>query len=183
MRSVSILLPRLVLRDFTDTDRAAFLAYQNDPRYRALYDLPADAARASALFDSFLGRQTEEPRNNLQLGIFDRRADRLLGTVGLRRRDERTAVLGIELAPSEWGRFRLAIDSVAAVADYGFGEWRLDMIIGETASGNRRVEKLARWFGAEIVARRTGAEWMQVRGWEEVDWRLRRDDWLKRFVR
>jgi hypothetical protein len=31
--------------------------------------------------------------------------------------------------------------------------------VGDTASGNNRVEKLARWFGADIVAQRPGPKW------------------------
>ena len=90
---------------------------------------------------------------------------------------ERTAILGIELAPSEWGRFRLAIDATAALLSYGFDLLDLDTIIGDTASGNRRIEKLARWFGAELVADREGPAWMQARGWREVDWSLDRHKW------
>ena len=54
----------------------------------------------------------------------------------------------------------------------------LRMIIGDTASGNERVAKLARWFGARIIDRQDGPKWMRARGWQEVDWALTRDDWL-----
>jgi ribosomal-protein-alanine N-acetyltransferase len=56
----------------------------------------------------------------------------------------------------------------------------LTTIVGDTASGNRRVEKLARWFGAEIVAEREGPAWMRARGWREVDWALQRPKWEQR---
>jgi ribosomal-protein-alanine N-acetyltransferase len=101
----------------------------------------------------------------------------MLGCGGLRNVDDDVAVLGIELAPSEWGRFRLALDASTALVQYGFETLNLTSIIGDTASGNRRVEKLARWFGAEIVARRTGPDWMQARGWQEVDWTITREAW------
>src|SRR5688500_19879783 len=41
------------------------------------------------------------------------------------------------------------------------------------------VERLARWFGADIIARRAGPEWMVTRGWQEVEWALARDEWTK----
>jgi hypothetical protein len=44
---------------------------------------------------------------------------------------------------------------------------------------NKRVEKLARWFGARVVAQRPGPAWMQVRGWQEVDWALGRTEWTE----
>jgi ribosomal-protein-alanine N-acetyltransferase len=168
---------RVLLRDFDEADRAAFVKYQTDPRYRQLYDLDDGTARPNELFDLFVRWQGETPRMNVQLGIFEATNDRLLGCGGLRRMDDAVAVLGLELAPSEWGRFRLALDASAALVQYGFETLELTAIIGQTASGNRRVEKLARWFGAEIVARRPGPDWMQARGWEEVDWAITRKAW------
>jgi ribosomal-protein-alanine N-acetyltransferase len=168
---VLIRTARFVLRDLAEPDRVAFVAYQTDSRYRRLYDL-GDAAgpRAHELFDLFVGWQREEPRQNFQLGIFERDAVRLCGCAGLRRagRDDGTAVLGIELAPDEWGRYRLAVEVAGALLGHGFRDLGLRAIVGDTASGNRRVERLARWFGADIVARRAGPEWMEARGWQEM---------------
>jgi [ribosomal protein S5]-alanine N-acetyltransferase len=180
MRPVLINLRRFLLRDFEEADRGAFVSYQMDPRYLRLYDFdPGDVQRSETLFDLFLAWQREEPRLNVQLGIFDRKDARLCGSAGVRKLDERVAILGIELAPSEWGRYRLALEVVSALLEYGFGTLGLETIVGESSSGNTRVEKLARWFGAEIVGRRAGPVWMQARGWQEVDWALRRADWEK----
>ena len=66
---------------------------------------------------------------------------------------------------------------IVALADYGFDTLGLGRIVGSTASGNRRVTKLANWFGAQIVASREGPAWMTARGWKEVDWALNREDW------
>ena len=85
---------------------------------------------------------------------------------------EGQAFFGIELAPDDWGRYRLAVEVAGALVRFGFRELGLEAILGSTASGNRRVERLARWFGAEIVARRAGSDWMTARGWAEVDWAL-----------
>jgi [ribosomal protein S5]-alanine N-acetyltransferase len=171
---------RFVLRDLERTDLAAFLSYQTDPRYRQLYDLDETyAERASALFGLFLSWQHEEPRPNYQLGIFEGAMGRLCGCAGLRRQGagEGRASLGIELAPDDWGRYRLAVEVADALVGFGFRELGLKVILGSTASGNRRVERLARWFGAEIVARRAGSDWMTARGWVEVDWALTLSRW------
>lgn len=77
------------------------------------------------------------------------------------------------------GRYRLAIEVATALVEHGFRTLGLHTILGGAASGNRRVERLARWFGASIVARRPGPDWMAARGWSEVDWALRREDWLR----
>jgi RimJ/RimL family protein N-acetyltransferase len=177
MQDLPITFRRIVLRNFIEADRAAFIGYQTDPRYLQLYDFRRETGRPSKLFDLFLQWQREQPRMNIQLAICEAKSGRLLGCGGLRKVDNDVAVLGIELAPSEWGRFRLALDASQALVQYGFETLALGAIIGDTASGNRRVEKLARWFGAEIVARRTGPGWMQARGWQEVDWAINRENW------
>ena len=171
---------RFVLRDLERADLTAFLSYQTDPRYRRLYDLDeAYAERASELFRLFLSWQQEQPRRNYQLGIFERATGRLCGCAGLRRdgAGEGQAFLGIELAPDDWGRYRLAVEVAGALVGFGFRDLGLEAILGSTASGNRRVERLARWFGAEIVARRAGSDWMTARGWVEVDWALTVSRW------
>lgn len=177
---MQIATSRFVLRDFDPADRLAFLAYQMDPRYRRLYDLDEGYAEpASELFSSFLAWRDEEPRRNYQLGIFESRDGRLCGCAGLRvtRSNDRQAVLGIELAPDEWGRYRLALEVADALIKFGFHDLELDALIGSTASGNRRIERLARWFGADIAEKRTGPDWMKARGWVEVDWILSRFNW------
>jgi len=174
---------RFVLRDFDPADRSALVEYQMDPRYRRLYDLDERyAAQASELFSRFLSWRDEQPRRNYQLGIFQRSDGRLCGCAGLRmtRSNDRRAVLGIELAPDEWGRYRLALEVASALMKFGFRDLGLDTLIGSTASGNRRVERLARWFGAEIGEQRAGPDWMKARGWVEVDWILSRTHWERR---
>jgi [ribosomal protein S5]-alanine N-acetyltransferase len=92
---------------------------------------------------------------------------RLCVCVGLRERkeDHETAVLGIKLAPSDWGHYRIALGAATSLVEYGFENLHLRTICGNAASGNVRVEKLARWFGARIVSQREGPEWMRARGW------------------
>lgn len=172
---------RIVLRDFRFEDRSAFVEYQMDPRYRSLYDIDEDGTHACDLFEMFQGWQDEKPRRNLQLGIFDAVTNRLCGCAGLRidPAEQGAAVFGIELAPSEWGRFRIALDVTACLIELGFSRYGLERIVGDAASGNERVTKLARWFGAEITARRDGPDWMRVRGWQQVDWSLTRESWAR----
>lgn len=173
---------RVLLRDLTEADRAAFVRYQNDPAYLRLYDFDDEPDRPNKLFNQFLEWQRETPRNNIQLGVFDT-GGHLLGCGGLRKSNGKSAVLGIELAPKEWGRFRLAIDATAALLTYGFDVLKLETIVGDTASGNWRIERLARWFGAQLVAERAGPAWMEVRGWREVDWSLTQEDWQQTKAR
>jgi ribosomal-protein-alanine N-acetyltransferase len=171
---------RFLVCDFVETDRPAFLAYQTDPRYRRLYDLDESYFdKASGLFSRFLAWQRETPRKNYQLGIFEHGTRRLCGCAGLRKQGsgENEAVLGIELTPDDWGRYRLALDVASALIEFGFRDLCLDRIVGSTGSGNKRVERLAQWLGASIMTERQGADWIKVKGWVEVDWVLPRDRW------
>jgi ribosomal-protein-alanine N-acetyltransferase len=178
MAHVSIELPRFLLRDSEETDRGTFVSHQRDPRGVALYSLdPGDARRAENLFDPFRKWRRERPRSDFQLGMFDRRTAGLCGRAGLRGADGDEAVLGIKLAPNGWGRFGPALDATAALLGFGFERLRLCRVVGSTASGNRRVEKLARRFGARPIAQREGPEWTRARGWREVDWALNREEW------
>lgn len=174
---------RALLCELTEADRAAFVAYQSDPRYRSLYDFDEAKERPNRLFDQFLDWQREQPRRNYQFAIFEVSSGRLIGCGGLRKANDRSAVFGIELAPAVWGRFRIAIDAVDALLEYGFDTLGLATIYGDTASGNRRIEKLALLFGAELVEQREGPEWMKARGWYQVDWLLNKDRRLPANVR
>jgi [ribosomal protein S5]-alanine N-acetyltransferase len=172
--------PRFVLRDFSEADRQSFIDYQMDPRYQTLYDwVDTDPGRANTLFDLFSAWRQQNPRQNFQIGIFERTCSRLCGCAGLRQagKPKGTAVFGLELTPDDWGRYGVAIEVACAFIEYGFFSLRLHTITGDTASGNSRVEKLARWFGAAIVDRRDGPAWMSARGWDEVDWALSRAAW------
>jgi RimJ/RimL family protein N-acetyltransferase len=173
--------PRFLLRDFSEADRQPFIDYQMDPRYLGLYDrIDANAGRASELFDLFRVWRQQNPRQNFQVGIFERTRSRLCGCAGLRLagKPEGTAAFGLELTPNDWGRYGLAMEVACALVEYGFRTLRLHTIIGNTASGNSRADRLARWFGAAIVDRRDGPAWMRARGWQEVEWGLSRDAWV-----
>jgi ribosomal-protein-alanine N-acetyltransferase len=173
--------PRFHLRDFLVDDRQSFVDYQMDPRYRNLYDFAdSDATRANQLFNLFSDWREQAPRQNYQLGIFERRRNsQLCGCAGLRQsgQPERMAVLGLELSPDHWGRFGVAIEIAAALLEYGFSVVNLDTIIGATASGNSRVARIAHWFGADIVDYRDGPEWMKARGWNQVGWAISHSAW------
>ena len=181
---MEIVTKRFLLRDFIDSDRALFLEYQADPRNLTFYT-PAESSpdRAAHLFELFQAWASENPRRNYQLAIVPQPAPQtLLGCCGLRelagKPDEME--LGIELAPNYWGRYGYAIEVGRSLLDYGFRELHLAAISGSTISANARVERLAAWFGAEVVAIDPGSAWMSARGWSEVTWQISRARWENR---
>ena len=175
--AIGLATPRLVLRDLTEADATALVAYQSDPRYRALYGATTPATQR-ALFDRFREWQCTSPRHHFQLAIASRRDNALLGCGGLREVDPAsgTAVIGLELAPSQWGRYGIAVEAACALLAFGFDRLGLREIHGVTTSGNRRVIRLATWFGAEIAACRPPPAPPAGRG--ETIWRISRAVWL-----
>jgi RimJ/RimL family protein N-acetyltransferase len=184
---LEIITARLVLRDFSEADAPAFLAYHADPRYLAARGSDEAApGHARELLDKFEHWRNEAPRRHYQLGVFERAAGgALVGCAGLREveRDRATAELGIELAPEHWGRYGLAVEIARALLDTGFARLGLREIRGVSTSGNARAARLARWFGAEVVATRQGPDWMRARGWAEVEWRIGRSAWQQARAR
>jgi [ribosomal protein S5]-alanine N-acetyltransferase len=181
---MEIVTRRFLLRDFIDSDRAPFLEYQADPRNLTFYN-PEESSpdRAVHLFELFQAWAGEIPRRNYQLAIVPQQAPQtLLGCCGLRELAGKPGEmeLGIELAPNYWGRYGYAIEVGRSLLDYGFKELNLVAISGSTISANARVERLAAWFGAEVVATLPGAAWMSARGWSEVTWRISRARWESR---
>ena len=119
--------PRFLLRDFSEADRQSFIDYQMDPRYQGLYDSVEAGRRATTLFDLFGAWRQQNPRQNFQVGIFERKSSRLCGCAGLRQagKPEGTAVFGLELTPNDWGRYGVAIEVACALLEYGFHALRL----------------------------------------------------------
>jgi [ribosomal protein S5]-alanine N-acetyltransferase len=181
---MEIVTRRFLLRDFIESDRAPFLEYQADPRNLTFYN-PEESSpdRAVHLFKLFEAWASEIPRRNYQLAIVQQQAPHmLLGCCGLRELAGKPGEmeLGIELAPNYWGRYGYAIEVGRSLLDHGFKELNLDAISGATISANVRVERLAAWFRAEVVAIEPGAAWMSARGWSEVTWRISRARWESR---
>jgi [ribosomal protein S5]-alanine N-acetyltransferase len=172
---------RFLLRDFIELDRSPFLDYQADPRNLGFYE-PGEARQghASRLFETFQTWAADRPRLNYQLAIVQKQEPyTLIGCCGLRGMECKAGEmeLGIELAPNYWGRYAYAIEIGSALLDFGFKELMLDVISGPTVNANARINRLAEWFGAEVVAIRPGSSWMSARGWSKVDWRITRERW------
>lgn len=182
---MEIVSPRFLLREFVEADRPAFLAYHADPRYLAFSGPDeGDPEQVERLFARFQAWASERPRLNYQLAIVRKEEPLLLvGSGGLREAGRRSgeAELGIELAPDNWGRYGYAVEVGRALLHFGFGSLGLEAIDGVAVSANARIARLADWFGAETVAARPGAAWMSARGWNQVEWRITREQWERRL--
>jgi ribosomal-protein-alanine N-acetyltransferase len=175
---MQIITRRFLLREFTGDDGPALCAYHADPRYAEFYppeELGPDHARQLLL--RFMQWSTERPRRNYQFAIVHlRNPQGLLGCCGLRGEgfDADQAELGIELAPSHWGRYGYAIEVASAMLDFGFRDLCLQEVRGFSNSANTLVTRLAYRYGAVKIGVRPGPGWMSARGWSQTEWRLTR---------
>lgn len=180
---MEIITKRFLLRDFIQEDEPAFLAYHADPRY-AEFCAPEEVtpSQTHELLCLFSQWATESPRRNYQFATLDRRKSlELIGCSGLRREGYGAdqAELGIELAPQFWGRYAYAIEIAHALIEFGFGELKLKEILGVSVSANLRVTRLAERYGFIEVGKRPSPDWMQARGWKQIEWRLTQEAWKR----
>ena len=158
MTDFELTTSRLILRDFTSADEAAFIAYR------------ADLAEGRELIERFAAWRRAEPRLNFQVAICRRdAASTLIGCCGLRREGLAAGVaeFGLELAPAWQGHYRYAIEIAEAMLAHGFGPLDLEEIVSNTTEANERVHRLARWYDATL------ASW----GEGKVLWRFSRASW------
>ena len=151
---------RLVLRDFTLEDEAAFIAYRADP------------AEGRELVARFATWRHAVPRLNVQVAVCRRdEAATLIGCCGLRREGlaDGTAEFGLELAPVWQGRYRYAMEITEALLAHSFDTLGLDEILSNTTEDNVRVHRLARWYGATSTSNGDG----------KVCWRFGREAWRR----
>lgn len=143
MTDFALTTSRLVLRDFTPEDEAAFIAYRVDP------------AEGRELIERFAAWRRAEPRLNFQVAICRRdAASTLIGCCGLRREGLAAGVaeFGLELAPAWQGHYRYAIEIAEAMLAHGFGPLDLEEIVSNTTEANERIHRLARWYGATLAS-------------------------------
>ena len=148
MTGIRLETDRLVLREFTEEDIPAVLAYQRTPEYQRLrgrdrYTL----AEARQFVATFIGWQFESPRLRYQLAISLKSHPRFIGTCGVRvqRPEVGEATIGYELDPAYWGQ-GYATESSERILSFAFGELGLRRVIAwchvDNSGSIRVLEKL-----------------------------------------
>lgn len=180
---MEIVTKRLVLRELTELDLAALVAYHADPRYGEFCGPDeAQPGQARELLQMFRQWAVERPRRNHQLAIARGCEPReLVGCCGVRGKglDSGKAEFGIELAPRWWGH-GYGVEAAGALLGFGFSELGLEELRGFSVSGNARVASLVRRLGFIVVGKRSGPGWMSTRGWSQMEWQITRERWEAR---
>ena len=114
--------PRLYLREFHPTDEDDVHAYASDPDVvRLMIWGPNTPELTRAFLARTLAEQKEWPRNSVGLAIELKEERRVIGSIGLRIKDEpnRTADIGYVLARRYWGRGYMS-EAARAILDAAF---------------------------------------------------------------
>ncbi|MXY59834.1 MAG: GNAT family N-acetyltransferase [Chloroflexi bacterium] len=177
--------PRLVLREYTEDDAPAVLAYQSDARYLRYYPWEGRTLDDAQRFvQQFIDWQAESPRRRFQLAVLLCKSGALIGSCGVRRKpdDDTEADIGFELSPEHWGR-GYATEAATAMADFAFRELGVRRLsswcIAENVASACVLEKL----GMSLEGRLPAAEHFKGRDWDTLLYGMTRDRWESAVVR
>ena len=179
IEGVTLVTDRLLLREFTEDDWRATLAYQSDPlylRYYAWTHRAEDDVRA--FVGIFLAQSAERPRHKFQLALTLKEDGRLIGSGGVRVRDPegRQADIGYELDPRFWGR-GLATEAARELLRFGFDVLGMHRLFGECVADNAASARVMEKIGMRREAHLWEEAWFKDRWWDSLIYAVLEDEW------
>jgi len=163
----TIALPRLVLRELEDDDRAAVHRYAADPEVvRYLPWGPNTDADTQGFLRRAAAYRRDEPRRHFELAVTLRDGGALIGACGLHvsAPELGEAFIGYALARPYWGR-GYATEAARGLLGFGFGELDLHRIFAVCDPDNVASARVLEKAGM----RREGH--LREHRWEKGRWR------------
>ena len=148
---MEIRTPRLLLRDFVESDVPSVWGYQSDPRY--LQHTPWKTRtenEAREFVRMLIGWANDEPRTKYQLAIV--REGSVIGTCGIRRvsNEDHEAEFGCEIDPRVWGN-GYAKEAGGAMLEFAFRTLRIHRVFSETVFEKTRWIRSVRNANSNIA--------------------------------
>jgi RimJ/RimL family protein N-acetyltransferase len=175
---------RLVLREFVAEDWRAVYTYQNDPRYLEFYEWEHRTEQECKSFvQLFLDQQRETPRTRFQLAIVLPSSNKLIGNVGIRKRNVKTyqADIGYELDPRAWGS-GYATEAAEAILGFGFGELKLHRIWAQCIANNQSSVRVLEKLGMRQEGHLRENEFFKGHFWDTLIYGMLDEEWRWRNV-
>ena len=149
--AIEIQTERLILRRWTDADRAPFAALNTDPEVMRHFPAPWPAQQSHSVIDSWLAQFDSQGWSNWAVEV--RRTGEFVGFIGLtvpRRRlpCSPCVEIGWRLARGHWGR-GLASEAAREALRIGFERLGLAEIVSFTALGNLRSRAVMERIGMQ----------------------------------
>jgi len=158
---------RLKLREFTESDWQAVLAYQNDPRYLRYYPWQRRTeAEVRAFIQVFIEWQAYLQRYKFQWALILKSNAQLIGNAGIRKDNvaDHKAELGYEIDPQFWG-MGYASEAARAVRDFGFQELGLRRIWANCLEQNLASRRVLEKIGMQPEGTLRDHEYFKERYW------------------
>jgi [ribosomal protein S5]-alanine N-acetyltransferase len=171
--------PRLHLREFTENDVTAVLAYQQDPRYLRTYEwTERTAADVQAFVQMFLDFQAAQPRTKFQLAITLKATGQLIGNCGLRLKSANAieADIGYELSPEQWGH-GYATEAAQAMVNLGFTQFNLHRISAWCIADNIGSARVLEKVGMKLEGWMHENEYFKNRYWDTLLYAILEHEW------
>jgi RimJ/RimL family protein N-acetyltransferase len=176
---MQLITERLILREFTEQDWPAVLAYQTDPLYLRYYEWTGRTPEeVQAFVGMFLAHQQAQPRIKFQLAATLKADNQLIGNCGIRMDapGAHQADIGYELAPQHWGQ-GYATEAARAIVAFGFDKLRVHRIwswcVADNVGSARVLEKL----GMRLEGRLRENEHYRGRWWDTLMFGLLESEW------
>lgn len=172
---------RLILRRFRTDDRAAFLAYRNDPevaRYQSWESCSVE--EAAEFIETQRLQQPGVPGQWFQFAIELRESAALIGDCAfkLNEDDARQAEIGFTLS-RQFQKRGYAAEAVARVLDYAFAELELHRVIAVTDSENHASVALLERLGMRREAHYVKNIWFKGKWGDEFLYAILGNEWLE----
>lgn len=177
--SVLLTTDRLILREFTENDWQATLAYQSDPRYLRFYPWThRTEPEVRDFVNLFVDQQGEQPRRKFQLALTQNSDGRLIGSGGIRvhNAEERQANIGYELDPHFWGN-GFATEAVDELLRFGFQTLGMHRIGGECLAENTASVRVMEKSGMKQEAHLRENTWFKDRWWDTLHYAALENEW------
>jgi ribosomal-protein-alanine N-acetyltransferase len=170
---------RLILREFVAEDWRAVYAYHNDPRYLEFYEWEHRSEQdVKAFVRRFLDQQQAQPRTKFQLAIVLPNSNKLIGNVGIRKRDVKSyqAELGYELDPREWNN-GYATEATLAMLKFAFEQWRVHRVSARVIVNNHNSVRVLEKLGLRQEGHLREDEFFKGRFWDTLIYGMLEDEW------
>lgn len=158
--------PRLLLRDFTESDWPALHAFESLPEVARYQEFaPRSEAESRAYVLDSIKSAREEPRLTYDLAVILTAENHLIGRCGLGINDPEIgeAALWYTLHPDQWGR-GYTTEAARAIVDFGFRELHLHRIWADCDPAN-----IASWRVLEKIGLRREGH-LRENAWIKGEW-------------
>ncbi len=184
---MQLMTPRLILREVEESDWAAVLAYQRDPRYLRYDDWAYRTERdVRGFLREFVEGRGVYPRVSYHFAIVckdvcndvRKGGRRLIGLCSLRRAAATSfsAELGYEITPDEWGR-GYASEAAAALLEYGFTQLDLHRVRAACIADNLASARVMEKIGMRPEGRAREEKWFKGRWWDTLHYAILVYEW------